>query len=105
MKRTVQLLVGVYMYVLKRRNKKMNQDKVYDKTLYDNLDYERDKIRRIENQVKAKPTEKDLKIAISVLKDFGITATISDIPDVKSVYELEKWKARLIKDRLDREDK
>lgn len=83
----------------------MNQDKVYDKTLYDNLDYERDKIRRIENQVKAKPTEKDLKIAISVLKDFGITATISDIPDVKSVYELEKWKARLIKDKLDREDK
>ena len=83
----------------------MNQDKVYDKTLYDNLDYERDKIRRIENQVKAKPTEKDLKIAISVLKDFGITATISDIPDVKYVYELEKWKARLIKDRLDREDK
>ena len=83
----------------------MNQDKVYAKTLYDNLDYERDKIRRIENQVKAKPTEKDLKIAISVLKDFGITATISDIPDVKSVYELEKWKARLIKDRLDREDK
>lgn len=79
----------------------MNQDKVYDKTLYDNLDYERDKIRRIENQVKAKSTEKDLK----VLKDFGITATISDIPDVKSVYELEKWKARLIKDRLDREDK
>ena len=62
----------------------MNQDKVYDKTLYDNLDYERDKIRRIENQVKAKPTEKDLKIAISVLKDLGITATISDIPDVKS---------------------
>ena len=47
----------------------------------------------------------DLKIAISVLKDFGITATISDIPDVKSVYELEKWKARLIKDRLDSEDK
>lgn len=83
----------------------MNQDKVYDKTLYDNLDYERDKIRRIENQVKAKPTEKDLKIAISVLKDFGITATISDISDVKSVYELEKWKTRLIKDRLDREDK
>ena len=83
----------------------MNQDKVYDKTLYDNLDYERDKIRRIENQVKAKPTEKDLKIAISVLKDFGITATISDIPDVKSVDELEKWKARLIKDRLDREGK
>lgn len=83
----------------------MNQDKVYDKTLYDNLDYERDKIRRIENQVKAKPTEKDLKIAISVLKDFGITATISDISDVKSVYELEKWKARLIKERLDREDK
>lgn len=83
----------------------MNQDKVYDKTLYDNLDYERDKIRRIENQVKAKPTEKDLKIAISVLKDFGITATISDIPDVKSVYELKKWKARLIKDRLDREGK
>lgn len=83
----------------------MNQDKVYDKTLYDNLDYERDKIRRIENQVKAKPTEKDLKIAISVLKDFGITATISDISYVKSVYELEKWKARLIKDRLDREDK
>lgn len=83
----------------------MNQDKVYDKTLYDNLDYERDKIRRIENQVKAKPTEKDLKIAISVLKDFGITATISDIPYVKSVYELEKWKTRLIKDRLDREDK
>lgn len=83
----------------------MNQDKVYDKTLYDNLDYERDKIRRIENQVKAKPTEKDLKIAISVLKDFGITATTSDIPDVQSVYELEKWKARLIKDRLDREDK
>lgn len=83
----------------------MNQDKVYDKTLYDNLDYERNKIRRIENQVKAKPTEKDLKIAISVLKDFGITATISDISDVKSVYELEKWKARLIKDRLDREGK
>lgn len=83
----------------------MNQDKIYDKTLYDNLDYERDKIRRIENQVKAKPTDKDLKTAISVLKDFGITATLSDILDVKSVYELEKWKARLIKERLDREDK
>ena len=68
----------------------MNQDKIYDKTLYDNLDYERDKIRRIENQVKAKLTDKDLKTAISVLKDFGITATLSDIPDVKSVYELEK---------------
>ena len=74
----------------------MNQDKIYDKTLYDNLDYERDKIRRIENQVKAKPTDKDLKTAISVLKDFGITATL---------YELEKWKARLIKERLDREGK
>lgn len=83
----------------------MNQDKIYDKTLYDNLDYERDKIRRIENQVKAKPTDKDLKTAISVLKDFGITATLSDIPDVKSVYELEKWKTRLIKERLDREGK
>lgn len=83
----------------------MNQDKIYDKTLYDNLDYERDKIRRIENQVKAKPTDKDLKTAISVLKDFGITATLSDISDVKSVYELEKWKARLIKERLDREGK
>lgn len=83
----------------------MNQDKIYDKTLYDNLDYERDKIRRIENQVKAKPTDKDLKTAISVLKDFGITATLSDIPDAKSVYELEKWKARLIKERLDREGK
>lgn len=83
----------------------MNQDKIYDKTLYDNLDYERDKIRRIENQVKAKPTDKDLKTAISVLKDFGITATLSDIPDVKSVYELEKRKARLIKERLDREGK
>lgn len=83
----------------------MNQDKIYDKTLYDNLDYERDKIRRIENQVKAKPTDKDLKTAISVLKDFGITATLSDIPDVKSVYELEKWKVRLIKERLDREGK
>lgn len=83
----------------------MNQDKIYNKTLYDNLDYERDKIRRIENQVKAKPTDKDLKTAISVLKDFGITATLSDIPDVKPVYELEKWKARLIKERLDREDK
>ena len=85
----------------------MNQDKVYDKTLYDNLDYERDKIRRIENQVKAKPTEKDLKIAISVLKDFGITATISDIPfdGPISTTQVGKWKARLIKDRLDREDK
>ena len=83
----------------------MKQDKIYDKTLYENLDYERDKNRRIEKQVKAKPTDKDLKTAISVLKDFGITATLSDIPDVKSVYELEKWKARLIKERLDREGK
>ena len=83
----------------------MNQDKVCDEELYDNLNYERNRIRRIENQVKAKPTEKDLKTAISVLKDFGITATLSDIPDVKSVYELEKWKARLIKERLDREYK
>ena len=87
------------------RTKEINQDKIYYNTLYDNLDYERDKIRRIENQVKAKPTDKDLKTAISVLKDFGITATLSDIPDVKSVYELEKWKARLIKERLDREGK
>lgn len=83
----------------------MNQDKVCDEELYDILNYERNRIRRIENQVKAKPTEKDLKTAISVLKDFGITATLSDIPDVKSVYELEKWKAKLIKERLDREDK
>lgn len=83
----------------------MNKDKIYDKSLYDNIDYEKDRIRRIENQVKAVPTQKDLKVAVSVLKDFGIRISISDIPDVKSVYGLEKWKAKLIKEKLDREDK
>lgn len=82
----------------------MNKDKVYDKPFYDNAEYEKERIRRIEEQVKAKPTAKDLKTTVSILKDFGITISISDIPEMKSVFELEKWRAKIIKERLDMED-
>lgn len=83
----------------------MSMDKIYDKTLYDNVDYERERIRRIEEQVKAKPTNKDLKNTVSILKDFGITITLSDIPDFKSVFALEQWRSKIIKQRLDKECK
>lgn len=80
----------------------MNMDKIYDKTLYDNTEYEKNRIRRIEEQIKAKPTSKDLKDTVLVLKDFGIIISVSDIPDVDSVFKLEQWKAKLIKQRLDK---
>lgn len=79
-------------------------DKTNDGMHYEYLEAEKQRIQRIENQVKAKPTQRDLKKAVSVLKDFGIKISVSDIPECKSVFCLEQWKAKKIKERLDKEN-
>lgn len=71
-----------------------------DKVLYDNLEVEKQRIRKIENEIKAKPSEKDLRNTVSILKDFGIKIDISDIPDCKSVFDLEQWRLKIIKENL-----
>lgn len=82
----------------------MNMDKTNDRMPYEYLEAEKQRIRRIEDQVKSKPTTKDLKSAVSVLKDFGIKIDISEIPDCRSVFCLEQWKAKKIKEKLYKEN-
>ena len=67
-----------------------------ERKFYENLEVQKDHIRRIENQVKKEPTNSDLKESVRLLKDFGIVIVISDIPDFRSVCELERWRIKTI---------
>lgn len=59
-----------------------------------------ERIKRLEDAVKRKPTKKDVKETISLLRDFGITIRQSDMLELKNVAELQRWRASVIKQRL-----
>lgn len=63
---------------------------------YESLENQKKHIRRIEESVKKKPSSKDKRDSVKILKDFGITIDESDIPNLRSVCELEKWRIRII---------
>lgn len=75
----------------------MNEQDKY----YENIVQKRDHIQRIENQVKKKPTENDIKETIRLFKDFGFKIDKSEIPDCRSVCELSKWRIKKINEFLD----
>lgn len=59
-----------------------------------------ERIKRLEDAVKRKPTKKDVRETISLLRDFGITIRQSDILELKNVAELQRWRTSVIKQRL-----
>jgi len=68
---------------------------------YENLEAEKARIRRIEDSVRKKPTQYDLKETVKILRDFDIKIAITDIPtNLKSICELERWRRSLIKKLL-----
>lgn len=81
----------------------MNMDNS-NKILYENLEAEKAKIWRIEREMKSKPKHSDLRDTVSLLKDFGIKIEISDIPDFKSLFDLERWRSTKIKEILEKEN-
>jgi len=68
---------------------------------YENIEGKRNRIQRIENQVRKKPDEKDIKETIRLFKDFGIKISRSEIPDCRSVCALSKWRVKKINEFLD----
>lgn len=64
------------------------------------LQHERDRIKSIEDSMKVKPTNKDLKETVALFKDFDIKFDISKIPDFKNVAALHRWRISVISNRL-----
>ena len=64
------------------------------------IQHEIDNINRIENSIKSKPTIRDLKETVSLLKDFGIKIDISEIPDFYNVAALQRWRVAIISRRV-----
>lgn len=79
----------------------MDMNRQDNEPFYENIEAKKDHIRRIENSVRRKPTDKDLKESVKLLKEFGIKIDVSEIPDLRSVCELEKWRVRKICEYLD----
>lgn len=73
-----------------------DQDKILDC-----IEVEKNNIRRNEDKRKSKPTDADLIETVQLLKDFGINIKISKIPDFSSMSELERWRLKKIKERLE----
>jgi hypothetical protein len=69
--------------------------------MYENIEQKKEHIRRIEATIRKKPSSADLRESVKLLKDFGIIIQISDIPDLRSVCELEKWRIKKICEYLD----
>lgn len=67
---------------------------------YDNFELQKERIKKIEESVKRKPCHSDLKETIRLLKDFGIKMTIEQIPDCRSVCELQRWRVGIIKNAI-----
>lgn len=60
------------------------------------LSYQREKIQRIERERKEKPTLKDYRKTIQVLKDFNIHVKLADIPEFRTKADLERWQRKQI---------
>lgn len=73
-----------------------DQDKILDC-----IEVEKNNIRRNEDKRKSKPTDADLMETVQLLKDFGINIKISKIPDFSSMFELERWRLKKIKEYLE----
>ena len=67
---------------------------------YRSIQHDIDRIRRIEDSIKVKPTEKDMKETIRLLKDFGIKMKIENIPDFCNVAALHRWRVAIINSRI-----
>ena len=66
----------------------------------DDLWQVRERIRHIEEQVKKKPTDKDYRKVVKLLKQFGVNIDAESIPECRSVGELERWQRATIKKAL-----
>lgn len=73
-----------------------DQDKILDC-----IEVEKNNIRRNEDKRKSKPTDVDLIETVQLLEDFGINIKISKIPDFSSMFELERWRLKKIKEYLE----
>lgn len=73
---------------------------MYDYNEYENIRYEIDRIKKIEDSVKAKPTIKDLKETIRLLEDFGIEMKIEEIPEFRNVAALSRWRVAIINSQI-----
>lgn len=59
------------------------------------------KIKYIEDKIKSKPGERDYRCLISTLGDFGIKVKRRDIPEFRTVGEMERWQRKQIKLNLE----
>lgn len=64
------------------------------------LQHEINRIRQIEDSIKVKPTNKDIKETVALFKDFEINVDISEIPDFKTVAALHRWRISVISNSL-----
>ena len=64
------------------------------------LQHEINRIRQIEDSIKVKPTNKDIKETVALFKDFEINVDISEIPDFKNVAALRRWRISVISNSL-----
>jgi len=64
------------------------------------LQHEIDRIRQIEDSIKAKPKNKDIKETVALFKDFDIDFDVAEIPDFKNVAALHRWRISVISNRL-----
>lgn len=60
-------------------------------------------IKRKEKRRKSPPSQEQVEITIAILRDFRIFIKDKDIPTFGSISELESWKRKLIKERLEKE--
>ncbi len=73
----------------------------YQDRIFESIEAHKEAIRKAENARKEKPTNADLKETVKIFDDFGIEMQVSDIPDLPSAYELEKWRVKKITEYLD----
>lgn len=64
------------------------------------LQHEINRIRQIEDSIKVKPTNKDIKETVALFKDFEINVDISEIHDFKNVAALHRWRISVISNSL-----
>lgn len=64
------------------------------------LQHEINRIRQIEDSIKVKPTNKDIKETVALFMDFEVNIDISEIPDFKNVAALHRWRISVISNSL-----
>ena len=73
------------------------------KTSYETLELaQAEHIRKQEKVRKNQPSKTEVKQLLHFLRDFGIYISIEYVPEFRNVQEMELWKKKTIKERLDK---